>query len=451
MPRRATSRKSSRKKQSAKVSFAKPATGSGKYKVAKRFTGKGSYFDRPLESGGRYLGEKVGGWIGSKLGSVAGRITGTGDYMLPDGTQVLAPDPPMMVSDQYGTVITHREYLGDLISSSTAGGFSVQSYSINPGDIQSFPWLSSVCGENFQQYKFEQLMFEYRTFSSDALNSTNTSLGAVFSCVNYDYNDPDVTSRAEIENTDWARSVKPSQSMLIPVECDPKQTGLNAGLLYILNASTVPSGADPKTYYLGKMWIGSTGCQGTSVNLGSIYVSYRVRLMKPVMSRPLSSALAFTGARSGCTASIMFGNANSTTANTTYYCDSIGVSMSNNVLTMSKNRLLNGQKFIMYLQYDGASAASLTAPTITHSGGAGWNYFSGFGLPFAYAPYPAATGTTFLLVNVFTVTNDNQDLTITLGGSPVIPGAPCGVTIGIFQICGTPLENIGQVNWSGVY
>ena len=82
--------------------------------------------------------------------------------------------------------------------------------------------------------------------------------------------------------------------MFIPVECDPKQTGLNNGLLYIINGNNVPTGADPKTYYLGKLFIGTTGLQGTSVNVGSLYVHYKVKLYKPVMTAPASNALVYT-------------------------------------------------------------------------------------------------------------------------------------------------------------
>ena len=38
--------------------------------------------------------------------------------------------------------------------------------------------------------------------SGDALNPTNTALGSVFSCINYDYNDDEFESRVEIENSD---------------------------------------------------------------------------------------------------------------------------------------------------------------------------------------------------------------------------------------------------------
>ena len=274
-------------------------------------------------------GKAIGGWLGS------------GDYVSTSGNTVLAPDPPKISMGRDAVTITHREYLGDIISSSTANTFKIQKFGLNPSDMNTFPWLANVTQPNYQQFQFEQLIFEFRTFSADALNSTNTALGSVFACINYDYSDPDITSRQQVENTDWANACKPSESMFIPVECDPKQTGLNNGLLYIINGNNVPTGADPKTYYLGKLFIGTTGLQGTSVNVGSLYVHYKVKLYKPVMTAPASNALVYTRAASGNSSSLWGDTLLSSPAN----CDSIGITINGNTLTMDSSRLQVGQIF----------------------------------------------------------------------------------------------------------
>lgn len=433
MPRRANSARVA-KSSSRKVKVTAPTTGKGAYKKSRPVTGKGAYRG-PIERLGRTLGTKFGRWVGS--------MTGTGDYVAPDGSLVIAPDPPRMVAEKDGVIITHREYLGDLISSSSANTFKIQSFGLNPGDPVTFPWLSRVCQENFQQYRFEQLMFEFRSFSADALNSTNTALGAVFACVNYDYSDADLNSRISVENTDWARSAKPSESFLVPIECDPKQTGLNSGLLYVLNQAIVPSNADPKTYYLGKMFIGSTGAQGTNVNFGSIYVSYRVKLYKPLMTRPLSSALIFTEARNTVDASNAFGT---TVFSASRNCDTIGVTISGNVLTMKRDRLVVGQRFMLNCSWTGSSAGAITAPSITHSGASGVNYFSGYGLPYFWAPANGETCTKMSLVNTFEILSTSADVTITLGGAMAYPGGTNSVQVQIIQINGTPLDQIGSVD-----
>jgi predicted nucleic acid-binding Zn ribbon protein len=76
------------------------------------------------------------------------------------------------------SVITHREYITDIVTSSTAGAFSYVTYSINPGQDSLFPWLSNIA-QCFEAYKMHGLVFEYKSMSADALNSTNTALGQV--------------------------------------------------------------------------------------------------------------------------------------------------------------------------------------------------------------------------------------------------------------------------------
>jgi hypothetical protein len=73
-------------------------------------------------------------------------------------------------------MVMNREFIGDIITSSTAGAFSANTFYVNPGNANTFPWLSNVALQ-FESYTCHGLLFEYRTMSSDSLNSTNTALG----------------------------------------------------------------------------------------------------------------------------------------------------------------------------------------------------------------------------------------------------------------------------------
>lgn len=439
MPRK---RKSTARRASArKVSFKKSVRRSDRSK-ASNVTGQGNY--KYTKNVGPF--ERLGTYLGNKAGQMVGNVTGMGDYAL-HGTEVLSANPPRMFTDKEGTYIEHREYLGDLISSSSASTFKVQRFGICPSDSNSFPWLSGIAQPNYQQYKFEQLIFEYKSYSGDAITGTNTALGAVFACINYDYSDPAVSSRSEVENTDWSNSCVPSQSMLIPVECKPQLTGLNGGLLYVVNGNNVPVGNDPKTYYLGNLFIGTTGCQGTSVLLGSIFVNYRIRLYKPLMTRPLSNALIYTSSRTDADGNFLWGEAEATSV---YNADSIGVSIGGTngaVLTLDQSRLQVGQRYVLVHTITGSSTASVIYGTVTMSSGiSGYTYFTkaapydanSYGSPLA-----AATSTSLSMVIVFVVSNNTTNQTITLSGSPVYPTNNLG-TIMIAQICGVPIENIGD-------
>lgn len=440
-----------------------PITGRGAYRVGRRtlarptIRGRGAYtYDNPGpwgragESVGSLIGSSYAGGVGKYLlgkagryvGHKVGRLFGSGAYGVTTDTAVMAPDPPKFSNNRSddSVVITHREYLGDIITSSSAGGFNIESYGLNPSEKNTFPWLSAIAQPNYQQYKFDGLVFEFRSFSADALNSTNTALGSVFACINYDYMDQDPASRYEVENTDWSKSAKPSESFMIPVECATKQTSGN-GFSYIINGNNIPPNTDPKTYYLGKLWIGTTGFQGTSVNVGSLYVTYKIRLYKPVMTRPLSNALVYQSARAGATTGALWGSSQLSAGQN---CDSIGVTISGNVLTMSHKRLIIGQRFLVAMTITGGSNAAAAAPTPSISGGVGYNYFSdvnAYDATLCNFPPTTSTQTKVGQFYVFEVTRNTQDLTITLsgGGYPVSPI----LQLGIFEICGTAISSIG--------
>lgn len=426
------------------------AGGSGAYNVdngpwANRGAGLGgaigSYYGGPV-------GKAIGSWVGRRAFHYPAKLFGSGSYEQVGGevlpgqqARTIAPQVPTFsgATKDDSVVISHREYLGDIITSSTPGAFNIQSFALNPSETNSFPWLSNIVQPNYQQYKFDGLIFEFKSFSADALNSTNTALGSVFSCINYDYTDADLSSRYEVENTDWSASCKPSEDMLIPVECKPRQTSLG-GLLYVINGNTVPSNADPKMYYLGKMWIGTTGFQGTSVNIGSLYVTYKIRLYKPVMTRPLSNALIFTANRQTYDpATSIWGTV---PFSSIYSADSIGVTFSGNVMRLNRSRLVIGQVFHLTVVWNGTAGANVAPTTITHSGAAGLNYFSGFGLPYTWSNGTSASLAT--LNNTFVIINNNQDVTITLGATATLPGGTNNVQIILTQICGIPLNQIGQ-------
>lgn len=408
----------------------------------------GDFIGRALGSTfGRTAGN-LGGWLGRRLLHYPAKLFGSGAYtMTGRGAHRIAPQVPAFGNPgDDSVIITHREYLGDIITSSSANTFKIQSFPLNPAESQTFPWLSKIAQTSFQQYKFEGCVFDFRSFSADALNSTNTALGSVFSCINYDYNDQAPASRYEVENTDWAMSCKPSENMLIPVECATSRTGLNGGLLYVINGNKVPDNTDAKTYYLGNVYIGTTGFQGTSINIGSLYVTYKVRLYKPIMTPPLSDALVMFDNRTSADGTNRLGTArNTSTAVQTYACDSIGITYtSGNVITISKNRLIVGQKFMFVLNYYGNSTASVVGVGITCSSGLeGLAYNSAFTTTQATAPDPAATSAYLTNSWILRVLDNSVDQTITVSGGTIPSGAT--VDIQMLQICGLNPSTIGHI------
>lgn len=229
-------------------------------------------------------GGVLGGILGKGAGSILSKIMGHGDYVtspmvVNSNSVMLSNQAPSFVQGKNDVRIKHREYLGDVISSATAGAFQIQSFALNPGLEATFPWLSQVCGATFQQYRINGMVFEFRSMSSDALNSTNTALGSVVMATDYDSKDAVFTTKQQMENTMFGVSCKPSSSMLHAIECERSQTSVSE--LYI-RPYDVPQGADIRLYDLARFSIATQGCQGTSVNLGELWVSYDISLFKQI-------------------------------------------------------------------------------------------------------------------------------------------------------------------------
>lgn len=433
------------------IPFTRRIGGNGAYTLENGpWANRGAYLGGAI--GGAYagpLGRTVGSWLGRRLAHYPAKLFGSGSYLqTAPGAKTMAPQTPSFQHGSDGQVyICHREYIGDIISSATAGAFSVQSFDLNPGVASTFPWLSNLSQSTFQQYKFEGLVFEFRSSSGDALNSTNTALGKVIASINYDFSDDSPNSRYEMENMSWSMNCKPSQNAMIPVECKPSISGMNGGLLYVMNAATIPTGTDPKTYFFGKLFIATIGLQGTNVNTGSLYVTYKVKLLKPMMTRPLSQAHTVWQYRSAVDGTNHFGTSQLADVNS---CDTIGVTFGTSTMTLAKKRLIVGQRFMLTYQVVGVNTASLAVPTVAISAGAqGVSYFIGSSIgseiPSISAPRTTAfTDTQILVVITFVIDENDADIVITLSGG-TYPGTGCTALVFLTQVNGTLLSRTGTV------
>lgn len=225
-------------------------------------------------------GARIGAWAGDKLGGLVGRVTGLGDYEADAGNPMPTINPPVVrnISDR-SVVISHREYIGDVVTSATPGAFNLMSFQVNPGNPVVFPWLSRLA-PCFQEYKMNGMLFQFKSMSADALNSTNTALGQVIAATNYNVAQDNYQSKFEMENTEFGSSCKPSVSFMHPIETDSRQNVM--GQLYVAAGGTPPAGADPQFYNLANFQLATNGFQGASVNIGELWVTYEVILRKPI-------------------------------------------------------------------------------------------------------------------------------------------------------------------------
>ena len=205
---------------------------------------------------------------------------GSGDYAvhsnsLVDGGGVVADEVKLgsMVAGRDHR-ISYREYLGDVISSDVSGNFKIEGYNLNPGSAETFPWLYSIA-QNYEQWEPRGLVFEF--VSSTSEYSTSGALGNVILGTEYDILDSEWVSKNEMMNSAYTSQANPTKHILHGVECAKAD---NPRSVYYVRHGAIPATADARDYDHGTFYIASQGVNGTTVNLGSLYVHYDIIFRK---------------------------------------------------------------------------------------------------------------------------------------------------------------------------
>jgi hypothetical protein len=301
----------------------------------------GSMFNAPYLKG-------VGKWLGTGIGS----IFGSGDYdmigsptkynVLMNGAQV-----PQFSSNRATNIVCHREYLGDM-SGTTA--FTNIAFPINPGVATTFPWLSTIA-QNYQEYKIHGLIFEFRSLITDFV--PGGSPGVVVMATNYNSDSATFLTKQEMENSEFAVSVKPTLSLIHGVECATDQTVLPQ--LYVRSGAPA-TGVDLKTTDLGKFQFASQN-NPTPIVLGELWISYCIEFFKPILPADVGPGTASARIdRSG------YNNANPLgTANVRSSGDLL-TDFTSTVLTVAGQP---GNYYLVDVIWNGTAAAITAYPAVT--------------------------------------------------------------------------------------
>lgn len=160
------------------------------------------------------------------------------------------------------TTISHRSFLAPI---SNEASYTVDSFAVNPGLSQTFPWLHRVA-RRYEEYRFRKLRFEYRSVAA-----TSTA-GVIMLSFDYDAADVAPTSKqAQAQTIPNAESnAWTNIDLVVPTGTIPWKY-VRAGIL--------ASNLDVKTYDAGQFLISSL--YGNGVVSGELYVEYEVELRKP--------------------------------------------------------------------------------------------------------------------------------------------------------------------------
>lgn len=244
------------------------------------FSGKGAYY---LDGS---IAASIPGFGSASLrGGVA---SGLGDYTITSNSLVpnisWGQGVPEVRNSNKGeaTTFRHKEYLMDLYSGIVPSGsntteFTLQSFAINPGNPQLFPWLAPLAYQ-FQEWKPQGIIIELKTLCSDY--TQQLAMGAMFMATQYNSLEPEPTTKQQMENLEYSNSCKPSCSLLHMIECDIKNTAQTH--LYIADNGNY-EGGDLRWYDLGNLFIGTQGLPTALAPIAEVWITYEIDLYKPVL------------------------------------------------------------------------------------------------------------------------------------------------------------------------
>lgn len=376
--------------------------------------------------GGNAFGP-VGSAIGGGLGNMMSRLVGFGDYGVVTNTVMdharkmnMGAPVPYFGNISNGTIIQHREYIQDIVGTGSTD-FSLTAYSINPGQVGTFPWLSSIAS-NYEQYELRGCVFQYKSLCSDSTTGAATALGAVTLATDYDSIEGPFGSKSQMEQSQYCTSGKPSDDILHPIECAPNRTSVP---INYVRTGAVPPTADIRLYDMGKFQLALSGIPALSAPtgslLGELWVTYEVALYKPVQGTGVQLAAHFGGTG----AVFATGSPLTTTAVPAKPGSNLNV-----VCNGAQDRLefapgLSPGPYMVQVVWVGSATLNATAMSVTLSPGltALSNLANGAGSQTS-GPGAAQTSSVYNHIVSFNVVTETTALeTITYSSTGTVPGA----------------------------
>lgn len=375
--------------------------------------------------GGRTLGTMVGfggegANMGTSLGASLSRWLGSGDYDVTSNSlvrQAASGTVPSMHKNDQTITVRHKEFVTE-VSGRTA--FTViRRFSINPGLVQTFPWLSTIAGQ-YSEYRIKGMVYHYVPTSGNAVASSNAALGTVMLQTSYRASESAPQSKVELLNEYWANESKPSEAFCHPIECNPKENPFN---IQYVRTSSVASTDNVLLYDLGTTSLAVSGQQIDNAVLGDLWITYEIELRKPKLAGIVGETVAtyFASGTSSVNTTTPFGS----NAGTLVDESDSGMVVSPTALTVQPG---NAGTYQMTLVYTSTTSFTFGSMAITGSGSVAYRVYG--------TTNPRTTTTTAgsgaSVVYTFQVTDPNTTTVITPSVSTLVGAA--GVYIHVTKI-----------------
>lgn len=196
-------------------------------------------------------------------------------------------------SKQVMHVPLRREKVVNLLGSAV---YSFNQYVINPGNYILFPWLSTIAA-NFQFYKFKTLIFSYEQEEYGASGSV-VSAGKVIFATEYDVGAtmalnsfPDDRAMENEYNSDKGAPFAEIFHDVLAGDHTLKHMPLKDYVVNYSNNQLGQANSDNKFFDMGVTQLAVSGTADSSSEIGELYVTYELDLIKPKQIETVDSVL----------------------------------------------------------------------------------------------------------------------------------------------------------------
>lgn len=205
-----------------------------------------------------------------------------------------ARNTPVMRSAGYdgSLIVSHRELVQEIYGAKSSGtvngvaqpsGFDVMTLVVNPGLERVFPWLSQLAA-NFEEYEIMQCVFEYQGRKMVGTTDELTIHGTVIAAHRFNFKAQEFQDKHEMQSYPHANSCQAHSKLIHGVEADPGKI-VGDGHKFIrlggLQATDDQRDFDHSTFSLAQSNIPG---ELEDKEIGSLYVSYTIKLMKPKLA-----------------------------------------------------------------------------------------------------------------------------------------------------------------------
>lgn len=252
--------------------------------------------------------------------------------------------PPRVRSNGASIRVTHTEFVGTVVSTSTA--FNGAAYSVQPGLTTLFPWLAPIANR-YESYKMRSLRFRYTP------SVPTTTAGLVMMVMDFDAADPSPSTAGELLNmNDNAQApVWKDVSFLANLAAGDKMPS------HYVRAGPVSS-TDIKTYDIGNFYIATEGVVAGTIGL--LYVDYTLELYTPQINIGGFSSYGCTISSTGMTSSTTLLASNVVTGNAPFTISGTNTIVFNTPWSGVVTGFVTGTVLnLLNLRYTGTTATSI--------------------------------------------------------------------------------------------